>query len=130
MNEDIDAEIVVRPIKRIVIFESLELSLDEFFKRMGLIARTGQLLALNWAEEVVFFYMPFAPESEAVIEDAMDGTVYWGSVVFASMPRYEPLRKIGGMEIPIIDQTPDPHLKKVARYLKEKVAGHAEPNVS
>jgi len=115
-----DFEIVYRPIKQIIIFQTLELPIEEFFKRIGLIARTGEPVGLSWAEGIVFLAVPFQPDSETITEEALEGKMYWSSVIFASMPKYEPLRKIGGIEIPIIDQTSDPYQSKVARWVKER----------
>ena len=67
MNEK-EIEIEYRPIKKVTIFQTLELSIDELFKRVGLIVRTGQPLALHWAEGIVFFYAPFHPECDIVTE--------------------------------------------------------------
>ena len=119
MNEK-EIEIEYRPIKKVTIFQTLELSIDELFKRAGLIVRTGQPLTLHWAEGIVFFYAPFHPECDIVTEEAMKGNMYWASVIFSSMPKYEPLKKIGGIEIPIMDQTPDPILRQIARWLKDR----------
>jgi hypothetical protein len=115
-----EIEIEFRPIKKIVIFQTLELSMDELFKRMGLIARMGQPPALHWTEGMLFLYAPFHPECDVVTEEAMKGNMYWSTVLFSRMPKYEPLKKIGGIEIPIIDQTPDPIMRQVAQWLKER----------
>ena len=119
MNEGKQVEIEVRPVKKIVIFETLELSVDELLKRAGLMARTGHLVPLHWAEGIMFFASPFHPECDLVVQEAMKGNIYWETVMFAEMPRYEPTKKIGGIEIPIIDQTPSSHLRQVAQWLKK-----------
>ena len=54
------------------------------------------------------------------VKEAMKGNVYWGGVVFAEMPKYEPAKKIGGIEIPIVDQTPSPHIRQVTQWLKKR----------
>ena len=50
----------------------------------------------------------------------MKGNMYWASVMFAEMPKYESLKKIGGMEIPIMDQTPSPLFRQVAQWLRKR----------
>ena len=114
-------EITVQPIKKIVIFECTELSIEEFFKRIKLIAISRQPVALNWAEGIVFLSSPYQPDSDIMIEETLKGTMYWAGVLFSSMPKYQPIKKFGAREIPVIDQTPIPYLKQVARWLKKRI---------
>ncbi len=112
-----DVEIVVQPTKKIVILDCTEFPLEEFFKRVELIARTGHPIALNWAEGIVFVSMPFPHDSDLIIEEALKGTMYLASVMFSSMPKYQSIKKMGTLEIPIVDQTSVPHLRQVAKFL-------------
>ncbi|MDH5376502.1 MAG: hypothetical protein OEW95_11940 [Candidatus Bathyarchaeota archaeon] len=119
MEEEI--EIIVQPIKKIVIFECTQLPNEEFFKRVELMAMSGQPLVLNWAEGIVFLPLPFQPESDIIIEQAMKGIVYWAVVMFSSMPKYQLIKKFGAREVPIIDQTSIPYLRQVAQWLKKRI---------
>jgi len=123
MEEEI--EIIVQPIKKIIIFECTQLPNEEFFKRVELMAismaMSGQPLALNWAEGIVFLTLPFQPESDIIIEQAMKGIVYLAGVMFSSMPKYQPIKKFGAREVPIIDQTSIPYLRQVAQWLKKRI---------
>lgn len=119
MSETADIEIEIRPVKKIVIFETLKLSIDELLKRVRLLAGTGQLVPLQWAEGILFLASPFHPECDVIVEEAMRGSMYLGTVMFAEMPKYEPTRKVGGIEIPVMDQSPSPVFRQVAQWLKE-----------
>lgn len=114
-------EITVQAIKKIVIFECTEFSIEDFFKRVELIAISGQPIALSWAEGIVFLSMPYQPDSDIVIEQAMKGIIYWAGVMFSSMPKYQPIKRFGAREVPIIDQTPIPYLRQVAQWLKKRI---------
>jgi len=114
-------EITVQPIKKIVIFECTEFSFEELFKRVELMVRSGQPVVLSWAEGIVFLAMPYQPNSDVMIEQALKGTMYLALVMFSSMPKYQPIKKFGAREIPIIDQTPIPYLKQVAQWLKKRI---------
>jgi len=114
-------EISVQPIKKIVIFECTEFSTKEFFKRVELMVRSGHPVALSWAEGIVFLAMPYQPNSDVMIEQALKGTMYLASVMFSSMPKYQSIKKMGAREIPVIDQTPIPHLRQVAQWLKKRI---------
>jgi len=41
--------------------------------------------------------------------------------MFSSMPEYQPIKKIRGLEIPIIDQTSIPYLRQAAKWLKKRL---------
>jgi len=119
MKEEI--EIIVQPIKKIIIFECTQLPNEEFFKRVELIAVSGQPIALNWSEGIVFLAGPYQPDSDIIIEDALKGTMYWEGVIFSSMPKYQSIKKFGAREVPIIDQTSIPYLRQVAQWLKKRI---------
>ena len=119
MKEEI--EIMVQPIKKIVIFECTEFSTEEFFKRIELVAISGQPVALNWAEGIVFLPVPYQPDSDIMIEQALKGTFYWATVMFSSMPKYQPIKKFGAREVPVIDQTSISYLRQVAQWLKKRI---------
>ena len=57
---------------------------------------------------------------DVMIEQAMKGTMYLAAVIFSSMPEYQSIKKMGALEVPIIDQTPITHLRQVPRWLKKK----------
>lgn len=121
MKEVEKIEIVVRPIKRLVIFQCTEFSVEEFFKRIELMITCGESVALNWAEGIVFLALPYEPDCNGIIERTLKGTTYWSSVIFSSMPKYQPIKKLGAREILIIDQTPISHLKQVGQWLKKRI---------
>jgi len=114
-------EITLSPIKKIVIFECVELPIEEFFKRVGLIATSGQLVALNWSEGILFLVAPYYPDSDIIIEQALKGTFYWSSITFSSMPKYESIKRFGAREVPIIDQTSIPSFRQAAQWLKKRL---------
>jgi len=121
MKEDEKVEITVRPIKKIVIFQCTEFSIEEFFKRIELMVTCGEQVALNWAEGIVFLVLPYHPDCDGIIERTLKGTTYWSSVTFSSMPKYQPIKKLGAREIPIVDQTPVSHLRQVAQWLRKRL---------
>lgn len=119
MEEEI--EITFQPIKKIVILECAEFPSKEFFKRVELLARSGHPVALNWAEGIVFLAIPYHPESDAIIERALKGTMYVASVLFSTMPEYQSIKKIGALEVPVIDQTSISYMRQIAQWLKKRI---------
>lgn len=121
MKENEEIEISLRIVKKIVILQCTKFPIREFFERIELMAKVSpQPIGLNWAEGIVFLYYPYHPDSDIIIEDALKGTQYWSVVIYSQMPKYQPLRKMGAREIPIMDQSAIPHLKRVARWLKNR----------
>lgn len=114
-------EITLSPIKKIVIFECVELPIEEFFKRVELVAISGEQVALNWSEGIVFLFVPYYPDSDIIIEQALKGTFYWSAITFSSMPKYEPIKRFGVRDVPIIDQTSISTFRHVAQWLKKRL---------
>jgi hypothetical protein len=125
MEKENKIEIVEHPIKKIIILSAIQLSPEEFFKRMDLTARAlamaGQPLMLNWAEGIIFLVSPYHSDSDIIVGETLKGTQYFSSVVFASMPRYESNKKLGVGDIPVIDQTSFPEMRQIAQWLKNKI---------
>lgn len=119
--ETVNPEVVFQPIKKLVIFQLMELSNAEFFKRIGLFAGSEQPIVLNWAEGVLFIGLPYEPASDVVVEEALKGIRYLEAMIFTSAPKYESSKRFGVREIPIIDQTMDPYLSQVAKWLKGRL---------
>ena len=119
---NLSEEIVVefRPVKKIVIFEALKLSREDFFQRLSIIVMSENPQALIWAEGLLLLMFPLIPECNAVFEEAKKGILYWSSVLYTPMPEYKPMHKMGGIEIPIINQTPSPIIRRVAQELKKR----------
>ncbi len=120
-NEDA-LEIVLQPIQRLVIFHCVELSTEEFFKKVQFLYLSGQPVFVNWAAGVVFLPIPYQPESDRIIDEMLQyGTTYWASVMYAPMPEYRPINRMGAREIPIVDQTSDPYFQHIAHWLKNRL---------
>lgn len=120
MIDEEKVEITLRPVRKIVIFQCMEFSSEEFFQRVELLATGGEPVILNWAEGIVFIGMPYHPDCGEIVERTLKGTVYWSSVQFSSMPKYQPIKKVGYSKILIIDQTSISHLRQLAQWLKKR----------
>jgi len=118
MNDEIEVEF--RPIKKIVIFETIKLSEEELLQRLRLLAMSGQPHPLNWAEGLLFLMIPFYIECDSVFQETKKGIRFWSTVMYTPMPKYKSLHKIGGVEIPIIDQTPSQQFRRIAQEVKNR----------
>jgi len=112
-------EIVCRPPKQLVILECTEYpSIEALSKTIATIIMVGQPLVLKWAEGVTFSYNFLPPTTDSLMKDFLEGRIYWSDVVFALMPEYKPSIKVGTLDIPVIDVSPNPILQEVAKWMK------------
>jgi len=121
MKENEEIEISLRTVKKIVILQCTKFPIGEFFERIELMLKASpQPMGLHWAEGIVFLSFPYHPNSDVIIEDTLKGTQYWTGVIYSEMAKYQPLKKMGAREVPIINQSAIPHLKRVAQWLKNR----------
>lgn len=114
-------EIVYSPVKAIVILEYIKYSTAEELIR-NLLLPPGQPAVLYWAEGVVFFPIPLAANNTKVVEELMNGRIYWMSVSFAPMTAYTPMLSAEkGPEAMVINVSRSQTLSQVAKWLKERL---------
>ncbi len=121
-------EIVCSPPKQLVILECTQYaSLDALSNTLATIIRAGQPLVLKWAEGVTFSYSLLPPTTDSLMKEFLEGHVYWTDVVFALMPEYKSTIKVGTLDIPVIDVSPNPTLREAAEWMKTKAKGSISP---
>lgn len=97
----------------------VEYDLKELAKILIMIRQAGRGVALNWAKGLAFRHRPLPLNKKILLEERMDGRVYWSNIMFADMPEHRPSIKVGAREIPVL-KTPNPLLKKVAKWIKKQ----------
>jgi len=113
-------EIVCRRPEKLIILECTRYpSLDDLANTITVLIRTGNMTVLKWAEGVAFTYTDIPPSTESLTEDFLQGRMYWSDVIFAAMPEYKPVIRVGTMDIPVIDVTPNSFLSQVAKWLRQ-----------
>jgi len=121
-------EIVCSPPKQLVILECTQYpSIEALSKTVATIIRVGQPLILKWAEGVTFSYSLLPPTTDSLMKEFLEGRIYWADVVFALMPEYESSIKVGTLDIPVIDVTPNPILREAAKWMKAGARGSIAP---
>jgi hypothetical protein len=95
-------------------------SVEALAKTAATIVSQGESLILKWAEGVVFSYSPIAPSTDLLLDEYVKGRVYWSDVVYAIMPEYKQSLRVGSLDIPIIDVSPNPLLSEAARWMKKQ----------
>jgi len=112
-------EIVCSPPKQLVILECTQYpSVESLSKTIATIIAMGQPFALKWAEGVTFSYSLLPPTTDSLMKEFLEGRIYWTDVVFALMPEYKPSIKVGTLDIPVIDVSPNPILREAAEWMK------------
>jgi len=114
-------EIVCSPPKRLTILECTQYpSLDALSKTIATVIMMGQPVALKWAEGVAFSYSILEPTSDVLMKEFMEGRIYWSDVLFAPMSEYQPTVRVGTLDVPVIDVTPNPILREAAKWMKAR----------
>jgi hypothetical protein len=114
-------EIEFQPIKKIVILEELKYdSINDLFADMVAGVPPDVPIALLWLEGVVFRHSAMPPQSEEIVKNRIQGTVYWDNVGYARMDTYERKKSFGMHTIKIIKATA-PALIDAAKKLKERL---------
>jgi hypothetical protein len=52
------------------------------------------------------------------MKEFLEGRIYWTDVVFALMSEYKSTIKVGTLEIPVINVSPNPLLREAAEWMK------------
>ena len=114
-------DIVCRPPKQLVIIECTRYpSVEALSKVVAIVISTGESVILKWAEGVVFSYTPIAPSTDLLLDEYVKGKVYWSDVVYALMPEYKQTIRVGTLDVPVIDVSPNPLLSEVAKWMKKQ----------
>jgi len=114
-------EVICRPPKQLIILECTRYpSVEALSKTAATIVSQGESLILKWAEGVVFSYSPIAPSTDLLLDEYVKGRVYWSDLVYAIMPEYKQSLRVGSLDIPIIDVSPNPLLSEAARWMKKQ----------
>lgn len=92
--------------------------MEALARTIATIIRVGQPLVLKWAEGVTFSYSLLPPSTDSLMKEFLEGHIYWTEVIFALMPEYKPTIKVGTLDIPVIDVSPNPILREAAEWMK------------
>jgi hypothetical protein len=118
-------EIVYEPIKKLVIMEYTQYQKPEALAtNLGIAIQAGQPAALLWSERIVFIPVALPPETDIIAQEYLKGNVQRSSVMFALLPAYQLTIKVGTLEVPVIDASPNSIMQELACWLK----GRAKSN--
>jgi len=111
--------IVCRSPKELVILECTRYpSVEALSRIVAVIMSSGESVILKWAEGVVFSYSPISPSTDLLVDEYVKGRIFWSDVVYAIMPDYKQSIRVGTMDIPVIDVSPNPLLSEAAKWMK------------
>ncbi len=111
-------EIIYKPAKQIVILDYYQFSKDTLAQMFARIIQSGLPIMAQWAEGVLFVHFPLTPDTNDLMENYIEGKIFWGSVNFALMPEYASSIKVAGFEVPVTDVSKHPILREVAIWLR------------
>lgn len=114
-----NVKIIYQPPKEIVILDYFQFSKERLNQMFARIVHSGLPVMAQWAEGVLFIYFPLVPDTNGLMENYLDGRIFWSSVNFALMPKYAPSIKVTGLEIAVIDVSEHPILRESAKWLRQ-----------
>lgn len=114
-------DIVCNPPKQLIILECTRYpTIEALAKVIAVVISAGELVILKWAEGVAFMYTYLQPSTEDLVSELLKGRVYWSDVIFAEMPEYKQTIRVGILDIPVIDVSPNPLLSNAAKWMKKQ----------
>ncbi len=116
-------KIMYMPAEELIVLEMVEYSLDKLAETCALLIEAGRPVILNWAEGIAFHHTPLPFNTKELLKERMRGRIYWASVIFAELPEYRPLLKVGPRDIPVV-ATPNPLLQRAAGWMKAWTRGN------
>ena len=113
-------EISIEPWKKLVVHEVVEYTFDDFVcKTMESAQATGTgIRTLNWASGVAFQAHVF-PDTDAIIQEKLNGTIHYGSVTFAIKEKFEKQVIKDNATINFVDASINEIFNQLAKKLKE-----------
>lgn len=123
MSEKVTPEITIEPYRKIVIHEVIEYQFNEYVELVltGTRAAGGTTIPLvQWCNGIVFQVVPFNPNSDAVIEQQLEGTVHYSSVSFALKEKFEPEVRSPLGTLRLINASANPNFVALADLLRQR----------
>ena len=114
-------EISIEPWKKLVIHEVVEYTFDDFvYQTMESAQATGTgIRILNWASGVAFQAHVF-PDTDAIIQEKLNGTIHYASVTFAIKEKFEKQVIKDNATINFVDASINEIFNQLATKLKEQ----------
>ncbi|MCH7758682.1 MAG: hypothetical protein IIA19_09480 [Thaumarchaeota archaeon] len=114
-------EISIEPWKKLVIHEVVEYTFDDFvYQTMESVQATGTgIRILNWASGVAFQAHVF-PDTDAIIQEKLNGTIHYASVTFAIKEKFEKQVIKDNATINFVDASINEIFNQMATKLKEQ----------
>jgi hypothetical protein len=115
-------EIIIDPYKKIVIHEIIEYKFNDYVELVltGARAAGGTTIPLvQWCNGIVFQVVPFNLNSEAVIEQQLEGTIHYNSASFALKESFEPEVRSQLGTLRLINASANPNFVALADLLRQ-----------
>ncbi|MEE8358032.1 MAG: hypothetical protein V3R82_01285 [Candidatus Hydrothermarchaeales archaeon] len=117
-------EIVHVPIKKIIVLEVIPMrSPEDLAIQLAPMISMGQPAVLSWANGVAFLSSPLPPSTDKLMNNYLNGIIYWSGIHFALMPEYQPVVKVeietgGTLEVGVMDVSQNRVFNDVGSWLK------------
>ena len=115
-------KISYEPFKEVVIKEYVRFErIADLIYIFAQLRAGGAPVSLSWANGIVFIHSAMISETDQVIEDFLNGKVYWANVSFAEMPDYKPIFETKEkLQVPVVNLSSSEIFRQVAEWLKKQ----------
>jgi hypothetical protein len=115
-------KITYDPIKEIVIKEYIRFeNVEDLIYIFAQLRAGGAPVSLSWANGLVFVNSPLVPDTEDIMDDFLNGKIYWTNVSFAEMPKYKPIIETRErVQVPIINLNSSTIIVQVMQWLRQQ----------
>jgi hypothetical protein len=115
-------KISYEPFKEVVIKEYVRFDkIEDLIYIFAQLRAGGAPVSLSWANGIVFIHSAIVPETDEVMEDFLNGKVYWANVSFAEMPDYKSIIETKEkLQVPIVNLSSSETIRQVAEWLKSQ----------
>ncbi len=120
ISKEDEVKLSYKPAQELIILEMVEYSLQQLAETCTLLMNAGRPIILTWADGVAYSHTPLPFNTKELLKERMNGRIYWVSVMFASMPIFQPVIKVGVMDVPVV-ATPNPVLRQAASWLRNRI---------
>ena len=115
-------KITYEPFKEVVIKEFTRYEkIEDLIFWFAQLRAGGLPVSLNWANGVVFTHSPLTSDTKELVNEFLNGRIYWTNVSFAIMPKYKPVIETKErVQVPIINVSSNPIFVQAIEWLKQQ----------
>lgn len=113
-------EVTIEPWKKLIVHEVIEYAFDDLVRIVLSQSRAagGGISSMSWCNGIVFQHTVF-PDTDAVVQEKLKGTIHYSSVVFAVKEKFERQIVKDAGTLNLVDVSANAIFRELAEVLKK-----------